>query len=104
MEDSQIVALFFSRSERAISAAAEKYEKYCRSIAFGILNDDVESEECVNDVLLKAWESIPPKKPSNLSGYLAKLTRNHAINSVRCHAPYIHAAVLVSQSGQGDCV
>ena len=84
MEDSQIVALFFSRSEKAISAAAEKYEKYCRSIAFGILNDDVESEECVNDVLLKAWESIPPKKPSNLSGYLAKLTRNHAINSVRC--------------------
>ena len=84
MEDSQIVALFFSRSEKAISAAAEKYEKYCRSIAFGILNDDVESEECVNDVLLKAWESIPPKKPSNLSGYLAKLTRNHVINSVRC--------------------
>ncbi|HCA54890.1 MAG: sigma-70 family RNA polymerase sigma factor [Clostridia bacterium] len=84
MEDSQIVALFFSRSEKAISAAAEKYEKYCRSIAFGILNDDAESEECVNDVFLKAWESIPPKKPSNLSGYLAKLTRNHAINSVRC--------------------
>ena len=84
MEDSQIVALFFSRSEKAISAAAEKYEKYCRSIAFGILNDDTESEECVNDVFLKAWESIPPKKPSNLSGYLAKLTRNHAINSVRC--------------------
>ena len=84
MEDSQIVALFFSRSEKAISAAAEKYEKYCRSIAFGILNDDTESEECVNDVFLKAWESIPPKKPSNLSGYLAKLTRNHAINWVKC--------------------
>ena len=43
-----------------------------------------ESEECVNDVFLKAWESIPPKKPSNLSGYLAKLTRNHAINWVKC--------------------
>ena len=75
MEDSQIIALFFARSETAISAAAEKYENYCRAIAFGILHDDTESEECVNDIFLKVWESIPPKKPANLSG-------NHAINFI----------------------
>lgn len=80
MNDSEIVELFFSRDEKAISAANEKYGKYCAAVAMNILKNREDSEECVNDALLKAWNSIPPEKPRNLAGFLAKITKNISIN------------------------
>lgn len=80
MNDNDIVELFFSRDEKAISVASEKYGKYCAAVAMNILRNREDSEECVNDALLKAWESIPPERPRNLGGFLAKLTKNISIN------------------------
>ncbi len=80
MNDSEIVELFFSRDEKAISAANQKYGKYCSAVAMNVLGNREDSEECVNDALLKAWNSIPPEKPRNLAGYLAKITKNISIN------------------------
>lgn len=80
MNDSEIVELFFSRDEKAISAANEKYGKYCAAVAMNILKNREDSEECVNDALLKAWNSIPPEKPRNLAGFLAKITKNISLN------------------------
>ena len=80
MEDRQIIELFFARDERAISETALKYERYCNMIANNILHDDLDSEECVNDAYLAAWNSIPPTNPDSLSAYLARLTRNLSIN------------------------
>ena len=80
MNDSEIVEMFFSRDEKAISAANEKYGKYCAAVAMNILRNREDSEECVNDALLKAWESIPPERPRNLAGFLAKITKNISIN------------------------
>ena len=45
-----------------------------------ILQNPGDSEECVNDTYLAAWNSIPPNRPEKLSSYLAKLTRNLSIN------------------------
>ncbi len=80
MDDSEIVELFFSRDEKAISAANEKYGKYCAAVAMNILKNREDTEECVNDALLKAWNSIPPEKPRNLAGFLAKITKNISLN------------------------
>ena len=80
MEDSAIVNLFFDRSQQAVTEAAEKYGKYCHSIAYNILGSYEDSEECVNDTYLKAWESMPPNRPVVLKTYLGKLTRNLALN------------------------
>ena len=80
MEDAAIVALYFERSEKAIEESQKKYGKYCYSIAFHILNNNEDTEECVNDTYLRAWESIPPNKPEKLSAYLGKITRNLALN------------------------
>ena len=80
MDDSDIVELFFSRDEKAISEANQKYGRYCCAVAMNILGNREDSEECVNDALLKAWDNIPPEKPHNLAGYLAKLTKNISIN------------------------
>lgn len=83
MEDKQIVALYFSRDEQAIAQTAEKYGGYCGSIAGNILQDEQDTEECLNDTWLSAWNSIPPKQPENLATYLGKLTRFHAIDRWR---------------------
>lgn len=80
MEDRQIIELFWTRSENAIAETAKKYEKYCYYIAFNILHNREDSEECVNDTYLKAWEIIPPQRPEKLSAFLGKITRNLSIN------------------------
>ena len=83
MDDSKIIALYFSRSEQAIEATSEKYGKLCQMIAGNILGNTQDAEECVNDTWLKVWKSIPPHKPNNLATFLGKITRNTALNYLR---------------------
>ena len=83
MEDAVIINLYFDRSEKAIQATEEKYSRYCFSIAWNILYDKEDSDECVNDTWLAAWSSIPPRKPAILSAFLGKITRNLAIDCFR---------------------
>lgn len=83
MEDTQIIALYWERDERAISETAEKYGRYCHSVAYGILQNNEDSEECVNDTYTGAWNSIPPHKPELLSAFLAKITRRISLNRLR---------------------
>ena len=80
MEDSKIVQLYWDRSNEAIPATSEKYGRYCNSIALNILGNWEDAEECVNDTYLSAWNSMPPHRPSMLSTFLGKITRNLSIN------------------------
>lgn len=81
--DREIVEFFLERDERAVSAASSKYGKYLSAVALNVLGDRQDAEECVNDTLLKAWESIPPAEPTNLGGYLAKIAKNLSLNRLR---------------------
>lgn len=83
MEDKEILSLFEARSEKAIEAIAAKYGRYCYMIAYTILRNKEDAEECVNDAYLRAWNAIPPFYPENLEAYLAKLTRNRSIDEYR---------------------
>lgn len=80
MDDCEIIELFFNRSEKAIAETDSKYGKYCRKIAFNILHDREDTEECVNDTYFRAWNCIPPQKPERLQTFLGKITRNLSIN------------------------
>lgn len=80
MEDHEIVELYCVRSEQAIQETAAKYGAYCRSIALRILDSPEDSDECVNDTYLRAWNAIPPHHPENLATFLGKITRNLAID------------------------
>ena len=66
MNDQEIIALYWAKEERAISATAEKYGNYCHIIAYNILYDYFDAEECVNDTYLRAWNSIPPSKAEQI--------------------------------------
>lgn len=80
MNDSEIIDLYFKRSEKAIIETSNKYEKYCKSIIYNIVRDNEDTKECLNDTYLKLWESIPPNKPANFSSYIGRIARNNAIN------------------------
>ena len=76
MEDSRIVDLYWARSEKAISETRNKYGRYCYSIAYNILHNNEDSEECVSETYLSAWNSMPEQRPDRLAAYLGRITRN----------------------------
>lgn len=81
MQDETIISLYFKRAEEAITATKDKYGRLLVSIAYGILKNTADAEECENDTYLKTWASIPPKKPAFLRAFLAKITRNLALDA-----------------------
>lgn len=80
MEDSQIVELYWQRSADAIAESNTKYGPYCFTVANNILGSPEDSEECVNDTWLAAWNTMPPSRPVRLQMFLAKITRNLSFN------------------------
>ena len=80
MEDKNIIELFWQRSQDAIENTAQKYGNYLMKIAMNILSHFEESEECVNDTYLTAWNQMPPDKPRELRAYLGRITRCLALN------------------------
>ena len=83
MQDYEIVDLYWARSEYAITETNVKYGGYCRKIAMNIVSSAEDSEECVNDTYLSAWNSMPQERPDLLAPFLAAITRNHAITIYR---------------------
>lgn len=79
MTDREIIGLFFERSDAAITETQRLYGRYFHSIAYGIVWDDADAEEIVNDTYLHAWNTIPPEHPDSLRGFLGRVTRQLAI-------------------------
>ena len=79
MNDSQIVALFLNRDQRAIEETAAKYGKYCYAIAYNILQNHEDAQEAVSDTYLGAWATNPPHKPVKLNTFLGKIARRTAL-------------------------
>lgn len=80
MEDRAIVALYWKRAETAILETKKQYGRLLLSISRGILRNEEDAEECENDTYLRAWDTIPPKRPEKLSAFLAKITRNLSLD------------------------
>ena len=76
MDDMRIIELYFERNEQAIKETDSKYGKLCHSIAYNILNNRVDSEECVNDTYVGVWNAIPPTRPNNFMAFICKIARN----------------------------
>lgn len=76
MDDTQIIDLYFSRSEAAIAETAVKYGPYLNQIAYNILRSREDTEEIVEDTYFAAWNAIPPTRPDALKHFLSRITRN----------------------------
>lgn len=85
MNDSEIIALFFERSEQAIAELDRRYGSYVRSVLKNILNDPQDAEECVNDTYWTIWNVIPPNRPEYLGAFVCGVARNVGIARFRAN-------------------
>ena len=96
MEDNNILSLFWARDEAALEHVKQKYGRSLHKVAYNILSDNHDAEECVNDALHRAWEAIPPRRPAFLGAYLSKITRNLSLKRWRA------AGTIKRGGGQAD--
>lgn len=82
MTDESIIGLFTARSESAIAETQRLYGRYFYSIAYGIVWNESDAEEIVNDMYLQAWNTIPPAHPDHLKAFLGRMTRQLAIKKL----------------------
>lgn len=80
ISDDKIIKLYWDRDEKAIEETACKYSNYLFSIAYNIVHDKPDCEECLNDTYLAAWNAMPPSKPNVLKAFLTTIVRRIAIN------------------------
>ena len=80
LADERIIELYWQRDESAISETDAKYGGYIAAIAFNILSDDGDCEECKNDVYLRVWKALPEAKPESFKAYLVQTMRRAALN------------------------
>ena len=73
MNDDEIINLFLKRDENGIIELSTKYHPYCYKIAWNLLANREDAEECLNDTWMRAWNAIPPKKPNRLELFLGIL-------------------------------
>ena len=115
MEDGAIVELFWDRNEEALAHTEGAYGAYCKTIANNLLHDAEDAKECLDDTLLAAWNSIPPKKPGCLRTYLGKLTREIAVDRLRkklaekripleATVPFDELEAIVGENGVDEAV
>ena len=83
MQDYRIIELLQKRDEAAISEIRCKYGNLFFRIAEQMLHNAEDAEECVNEMLLAVWNSVPPQKPQNLEAYLVTLLRRAATDRLR---------------------
>lgn len=78
--DEQIIELYLQREETAIQETDKKYGQFLFRIAYNILHDRSDCEECRNDTYLGVWNAIPPTIPDSFSAFITQIMRRTAIN------------------------
>lgn len=83
MDDEKIIGLYFDRNEHAIYETDRKYGPLCKKVSYGILSNLQDTEECVSDTYLAAWEAMPPQHPDHLGAWLCRVARNLSLMRLR---------------------
>ena len=97
MDETWILQRFLARDEEGLAAAYTQLGPGLTALAARIAGPET-AEECVNDALLAAWQAIPPLAPVHLAAYLAKLTRNAALNRYRAQNAQKRGGSIVAVS------
>ena len=83
LSDEEIIELYWQRNENAISETDNKYGELVFKIAYNILNDKSDSEECQSDTYIDVWNAIPPTRPRVFLSFIAKIARRVSIDLYR---------------------
>ena len=106
LPDNEIIELYWQREENAIRETDKKYRTYLYTVAYNILSDRLDCEECLNDTYLGVWNQIPPKRPKAFQVFLSKITRNIALGRFRkmTAAKRIPPEMIVSLDELDNCL
>ena len=106
LADEEIIDLYWAREERAIKETDKKYGKYLYTIAYNIIHDNLDCEECLNDTYLGTWNRIPPQRPNAFQIFLSKIMRNIAVDKYRKNRAQknIPSELVVSLDEFDECV
>jgi len=106
LPDPEIIELYWARDERAIDETDKKYRQYLHRIAYNIVHDDLDCEECLNDTYLGTWNRIPPTRPNAFQLFLSKIMRNIAIDRYRKNSAKknIPSELVVSLDELDECM
>lgn len=105
MEDLEIIELYHSRNQDAISETATKYGGLLYTVAKNIIHSHEDSEEIVSDSYGSAWEAMPPQRPNSLTAFLCRITRNLSIDRYRKnHAQKREGILLELSELEGESV
>ncbi len=106
MEDGKIVELYWARDERAIRETDSRYGRYLWTVAYHVLADHADSDECVNDTYYKAWEAMPPHRPLSLATFLGRIARQQAVDRYRRRSAQkrVPSEYAISLDELADCV
>ena len=106
MDDNRIIELYFARDEQAITETRDKYGKYCRKIAFNILSNREDAEECENDTYLGVWNAVPPTRPKVFSAFIGRITRNISLKKLRAKTADKRRSneSIISLDELGECI
>ncbi|MBO5939358.1 MAG: sigma-70 family RNA polymerase sigma factor [Clostridia bacterium] len=106
LSDEEIIDLYWKREERAIAQTDAKYGRYLFKIAYNILHDRPDCEECLNDTYLGTWNRIPPARPNAFQIFLSKIMRNIAVDRFRRKSAKrkIPSSLMTSLEELDECV
>lgn len=96
LSDENIIALYWSRDEKAIEETDFKYKNFLFKVAYNIVRGHQDSDEVLNDTYLAAWKAMPPTKPTVLKAFLTTITRRIAVN--RYYVNQRHSEMTISLS------
>lgn len=83
-EDTALFQLIRKRDKEAFTVVYHKYHHYLYSLAYRYLKDTELSEDAVQYVFVKLWESILYIDIGiNLKNYLYTMTKNYILNQIR---------------------
>ena len=80
IDDEQIIELYWQRNENAIQETDKKYGQFLFRIAYNILHDRLDCEECQHDTYLDVWKAIPPTRPTVFPAFITKIMRRIALD------------------------
>jgi len=83
VSDEQIIDMYWQRNQDAIQETDQKYGNLLQNVAYNILYDSLDCEECRNDTYLRIWNLIPNSRPSPFSAFIVRIVRGIAIDRYR---------------------
>jgi RNA polymerase sigma-70 factor, ECF subfamily len=87
--DAMLVSAIRSGDEQAMAQLYERYSPIVYSVALRVLGDTAAAEDILQEVFMQLWRSPDAFDASrgSLPGWLAVITRNRAIDSLRKRRP-----------------